>query len=1392
MENRMNPTEFQEKHIWRVLSSYFQQNTVVDNHIQSYDDFATFGMQRIIDQDPVIAVPNYTVRFGKICLAPPQVIEEDRTLKPLYPNDARMRDLDYDSAICCDITETFVEGNEKEEKHHYRVVLGRIPVMLNSSICNLKKLSSSERIAKGECSKDSGGYFIINGNERVLVAQMRNAYNQVMVLKHKNQEKYRLMAEVRSMSDETGHSVLVQAMLGTDDRKLQFSIPYIKEPIPIGIIFKSLGYIEDREIINLIGLDSEKSAKYLRYILRDCFFCKTQPEALAYLGKFSLNPISSGKEVDYARQIIDTEMLPHIGITGTAKEKACFLGRMVKKLISTAIGDRDEDVRDSYIHKRVEVSGTLIYDIFRNLYKKFRDNIMVQLEKRKRRPDIISMISRIKLITHSIRQCFSTGNWNVQKNSAYVREGVSQPLDRMTYAATLSHLRRIIIPLGRKGKNTLARKLQQSSFGYICPCECFDPATPILTWGGEIKRADQVKVGDFLVDDKGLPTRVKSTCSGWNEMYRISHSSGNFADYTVTDNHILTLKSACHKKIEFDTTRMGYSVQFLNKDTITYEKRFFQNYLSATQAITMDKSDGIVDISIERYLSLPEEIKKTFRSFKSDVKWPEREIKLDPFEYGKSLTPNDSIDLQYLVNSKTIRTQVLRGLHTNKLYSGSRLFQDMVFLMNSLGYGDTTSSFTLQPRPKSPFVGWQLEGSGRFLLGDCTVTHNTPEGQKIGLVLNYSIMTKFTRKIPKVDVKRALEKCKTITDVEDEKDTEKTAIFLNGSVIGFAKDADDTLKELRMLRKKGFLDKEISISYDVVDDELHIFCDEGRLTRPLLALKNNKLKISPQNNYDWSSLIKDGIIEYVDASEIENAVIAMDTGKLAIQQNDYCEIHPSTILGVMAGMIPFPDHSQSPRNCYQSSMGKQALGIPVLSYNLRADTLLHVMQYPQRPLTTTKLAEMLGMNDMPSGVNAIVAIACYSGWNQEDSVMLNLSSAQRGLFRLTSYHTIDTVERKRDAYTSEVICVPPRNSDPSIKEGEPGYFKRKNANYSLLDENGIVKPRIQSEACYVSKNSEKRFYSYNPATVVKKGDVLIGKVITTSNKNGEETKLDDSIVVQPGEEGTVDRVFITTTPNGYKLVKIVIRVTREPTLGDKLASRAAQKGTIGMIYSQENMPFNSQGIQPDIIINPCCIPSRMTINQLIECVLGKECTMSGEYGDVTPFTENSVNVADKIVGKISSRIKDYGFQSQGYETLYNGMTGEQIKAQIFMGPTYYQRLKHMVDDKLHARARGHVTMLTRQPLEGRARDGGHRFGEMERDCTISHGGTAFLRERLFEVSDPFQIPVCKKCKIVASSDICQSCNDKQVVLCNFPYASKLLHQELTSMQLKILIHPEEK
>lgn len=429
-------------------------------------------------------------------------------------------------------------------------------------------------------------------------------------------------------------------------------------------------------------------------------------------------------------------------------------------------------------------------------------------------------------------------------------------------------------------------------------------------------------------------------------------------------------------------------------------------------------------------------------------------------------------------------------------------------------------------------------------------------------------------------------------------------------------------------------------------------------------------------------------------------------------------------------------------------MVKQAIGF-VPCHNLKTETVSHTLNYPQKPLVTTDIAEVNGFNDYPNGINAIVAIACYTGYNQEDSIILNKASIERGLFGSITYNTY-TAEEKKNGIVEERITVPLDS------------IKTRDCNYGLLAPNGVVRRRQR----------------------VKKGDVIIGKV-TIKNKNEEERVVDSSIVIQAGEEGFVDRI-IDTVKDGCRIVKVVVGQLRLPEIGDKFCSGMAQKGTCGMIYPQEDMPFTADGMTPDIIINPNCIPSRMTINQIISTVMGKLYCIDPkpEYRNGLPFRENS----STILNDLCQSLTKHGFNHSGTEVMYCGFTGKKIKSEIFMGPVYYHRLKHMVADKMHARSHGQVTTLHRQPNCGRSQGGGLRFGEMEKDCMLAHGATKFLNERMFSCSDPFQINVCGDCGSIASTNKkCHSCDSNNIKRCNIPYSSKNLLQELNGMGIKIKI-----
>ena len=660
----------------------------------------------------------------------------------------------------------------------------------------------------------------------------------------------------------------------------------------------------------------------------------------------------------------------------------------------------------------------------------------------------------------------------------------------------------------------------------------------------------------------------------------------------------------------------------------------------------------------------------------------------------------------------------------------------------------------------------------------------TPEGQSCGLVKNLSLMTFVSVGSPAKMIQETLDNYpdfQKLSEVHPSDIRGKSKIFINGSWIGITYQPEIIMRGLLSQRRRATISKEISIVNNFVNKEIRIYTDSGRTQRPLFIVekyknRNNedalKLKITKkdikdleENRINFDQLVDSGIIEYLDVEEEESSMIAMKIHDL-ISHRDYCftythcEIHPAMILGVSASIIPFPDHNQSPRNVYQSAMGKQAIGIYSTNFNMRMDTLANLLFYPQKPLVVTQSMEFLKFKDLPAGINAIVAIMCYTGYNQEDSVIMNQSSIDRGFFRSAFFRTYYTEEKREARLKHETIEVPDNKNCTGLRHGS----------YTKLDCEGLIAP----------------------GTRVSGDDIIIGKTgLCKIEEDDNETenpvikrKQDISEAIRPSESGIIESVMLTTDRQGYKIAKVKCRSVRVPQIGDKFASRHGQKGTIGMTYRQEDLPFTMEGISPDIIVNPHAIPSRMTIGHLIECLSSKVAALRGLEGDATPFT-------DVTVDSISEDLHKLGYQKYGNETVFNGFTGRKIDMLIFFGPTYYQRLKHMVDDKIFSRARGPVQILTRQPTEGRARSGGLRFGEMERDCMISHGASLFLKERLVDVSDKYRVHVCEDCGLIAQADLqsqryyCKLCrntnyNISQVYI---PYACKLLFQELMAMHI---------
>ena len=2282
-----------EDHTWNILGDHFKKKGFVHHQTESYDQFINVGIHRIITEEPEICISTkgdkctgaynqYKVSFSNVYVPKPTVTEDTRVLRSFFPSEARQRDLTYDSPIYATVTETLeVEGKPSEVTEHLRVVLGRIPIMLMSGRCYLTNMTPEDRVSAGECEHDQGGYFIVKGKERVLISQLRGVYNIPLVLEQRAGDKYSYCCEIRSMSEETGHSVLVSAMIGSDDRTLCFSLPYIKDPIPMGVVFKAMGYRSD-QFSELIGMQ-KGAEKYIRLICNDSFFVEEQGDvfdlfasenqgrvatmlnaneetadgkrkilhklkemwnsenkiewvtkatrnnALKFIGQHTNHPVKEAERRDHAEQVVDCEIFPHMGVTSSNRDKAYLLGHIVNKLLSTRLGLRKPDDRDNYVNKRVESPGVLCHELFRQLFKKYISTIVATIEKKKQLPDVMSIIPRLTDITKGFNHCFGTGNWGVPKNS-YVRAGVAQILSRLSYGATLSNLRRVSIPVGKESKNAAIRQINPSQIMYICPVEtpegapvgivlnlslltrisdrtptvlvkevvelcenmshkseytnyqtkvflngillgssenpkdlldelkelrkvkmlpwdvsisyekvdnelhicadegrllrpvfkvenekilvtendgtdwnklvekgyieyidnmeannsviafdekelvkytsdyceispammlgvmasiipfpdhsqCIFKDEPVYMANGTVKKICEVQVGDEVITfhpetQQQSITKVSHTYTNKTDkqLFEITTLSGRKITATF-DHRFMTIDGWKRvEEIEVGKTLVGVSTEpkpvsnLVDDYVILTKEQFIERCLNAqikesfvtkyaseisfpikstdtnlyiisrlfgfisTYCCIFSRKDGVrltVDFNDKNNDILFNEdverlgfkyTKKKVNGYSSTIKYsgafPALFIALEiniSFEKYKSLpywikNGSDLVKREFLAgfqggseskiyitcdSSNTLDidmrpTRHITGEEDDTVDSVMQFMNDIVQLLryfkiktsdakyedefvsyqicdsshiNLIEYFDIVGyRYDLRKNINSGFyveylkhlenksqydkigldewinlVKWKsttlfipLESkiesletiisdittestNQSFLCGDTFCVHNSPRncyqcldtetlvvmadntkkaikdiqigdsvvsvdpntcvqsttkvinqyvretdkeiitvetesGRKITCTVDHPVLTTDGWKhaidaenicvipqqvvysggdedlyiiLPESSVKEKHINYLTNIGLYPIKSTSLPILarmvgylITNGSTGLYDKrpqvqfnfysieDCEDFLKDLHELGFSankvtdvnkiidvifekygkckqiiynnafaslliglvdGYVGKRTTQSYpplmnwikngsDLVKREFlagfqggdklsgvtstkfvfnHIslpsrvdyanslveFMKEMKglfeefdieCSGPFLIKKSQHsqsddvhlfFKNTPLNHINYFEKIgwRYNIFKYVESIRVyeyqktcrnrdpripnsfeswkrqvkDRAIFVKIVSKTKVKGNMIADITTESENHSFIAGDSFCVHN--------SSMGKQAMSMFALSHLTRSDTVVHVLNTPQRPLVGTKAAEMMGFNDMPSGVNCIVAIACYTGFNQEDSVMLNYSAVQRGLFWATTYKT-HSDEEKKQGYNCEKIGLPPLNR------------RKHDANYGLLDENGIVRLR------HPKFKDEKGVVKGGGALFVQKGDVIIGKTSIQSDKSGNEVVTDCSVVIGKGEDGYIDRIFSTITPNGYKLVKVVIRSLRIPEVGDKFASRAAQKGTVGMVYKQEDMPFTREGIVPDIIINPhclsddheiltehgfmnwkevkqgyeqgnlrmagydhksghlvyelptdfilndvktqemieftqkdekvsllvttdhdmfvqeldsnykkvkahellssdtikftgkahsgmegiiksipflellsintyeklmafcelygywlgeggsigflgnsvemytekllddnwlrdrfnilglvlsadyvydvsrcsptskywrsrwciinnnwintlttkknkkymklisewvwnlpsslaclilsgiakkedcnviltkctrfrdkimrlaihcgyschfefendlwkvsytnasdhilhpnnvkkieykgltwCvtmphgfiitrrairnqenvvveasrpiitgqCIPSRMTINQLIESVMGKSCSIDGKYGDATPFTNASKNITEEVCKTLGM----HGYESTGKEKLMNGMTGESM-GMFFIGPVYYQRLKHLVSDKIHARATGPVTTLTRQPLEGRSRDGGQRFGEMERDCHEYH------------------------------------------------------------------------
>ena len=1166
---------------YNIIESYFDGKhleRLVRHQLESYNNFVNYQIQRTIQMfNPVVirSENDYNeqknkyfleifINFTNFKLYPPQIHENNGATKTMLPQEAKLRNFTYASTMTVDINIKYVIRNTENmdnpktvEKFLPKINIGKLPIMIKSSICVLTQNPHITPQETGECSMDCGGYFIIKGSEKTVLGQERAAENRIYVFDGKNTTKWTWIAEIKSVPDFKCISPKqIEMMISSKNNGfgngIYISIPRIKQPIELFIVFRALGVISDKDICSHIILDIDDKGqqnvlKCLQASIIDSNKYMTQEEAMDYITSYvAFTPLNMDKETglrkkqEFAKDVLDSDLFPHCQ---TVKQKIYLLGYMAKKLIQTSLGMFKEDDRDSYVNKRIELTGTLLNNLFRNYFNKLVKEMQKQIVREINNGSWRSMedyeniinatniykIMKSTTIENGINRALSTGDFSIkQSNSSKV--GVAQVLNRLTYVSGLSHLRRINTPLEKSGELIAPRKLHNTTWGFLCPAE-------------------------------------------------------------------------------------------------------------------------------------------------------------------------------------------------------------------------------------------------------------TPEGQSIGVVKNISYMAHIT--IP-TNSSALYDYVNpyiiSVNDTEPIHLSNKVKVFINGCWVGIAENPIELYNEMKDKKYRGIINIYTSITFNYDTLEIRICNDSGRLTRPVLRVRDNRALITSEiidklnkKELSWNDLLTnckldESVIEYIDPEEQNFSMIAMKCKSNYIQdpnayfQYTHCEIHPSTIFGVLASCVPYPEHNQAPRNTYQCAMGKQAMGVYATNYDKRMDKTAYVLNYPTRPLVDTRLMNFIHLNQIPSGTQIHVAIMTHTGYNQEDSVLINKGSLDRGLFLATIYHT--EKDEDKNIIRDEIIrCQPDPAKTKGIKFG----------NYSKLNNDGFIPEN----------------------TLVENRDVIIAKTVPIKENRNDPMKTikyeDQSKTFRTTEETYIDKNYTGRNGDGYNFAKVRVRALRKPIFGDKFSSRHGQKGTVGNIIPECDMPFTKDGHRPDIIINPHAIPSRMTIGQLKETLLGKVLLELGMFGDGTSF-------GNLDVATIANELQKLGYESYGNELLYNGLTGEQLETSIYIGPVFYQRLKHMVTDKQHSRSIGPMVNLTRQPAEGRSRDGGFRIGEMERDVMIAHGISRFCRERMYNVSDKYSTHVCNKCGMIASYNdgqknrmyntadfsihFCKTCdNHTDFSKVEIPYAYKLMSQELQTINV---------
>lgn len=1588
-----------------VMASYFAEKGPAFHQFDSYQHLVDKMLQEIIDETPSIYIKTkttqYKATFGQVYLERACFTDENRVTKFIYPQEARLRDLTYESPVFVDIIEEFWELNEHEQFEKVNTIdnrknlLMKIPVMVRSSLCNLHRLSMDECIQKGECSNDPGGYFIINGKERVLVCQERLNYNQVYVFGG-NDEKIPYVAEIRSMSRETGHSVLVQAKMNHEGKNICFSLPYMSKDIAAGAVFKALN-MDSSDILRFIQPSTKEEAVFVERLIRESIQYTNKKKAIQYISKASLHKVEDDEErcITYTEQVIENELFPHMGIS-TPTEKCIILGDMLNKLFRVFLKTRLEDDRDNVSLKRIEGPGVLIGDLFRMSMKRYCDNLKKYLEKRQ---DIITAMNRTNSITAVLKHTFSTGNWAAQKNT-YVRTGVSQVINHLTYPGTISHLRRVVIPVGKEGKNVKIRQIHPSQAFFIdiiespegksigivknlallCNIttgvnsilirELIEKCENMVSCETYMERCDwwRIYLNGTLIGITHCPEELYGELREFRDMNIFSNQVSFYMDeddheirvfcdpgryirpvLTVQPGNILTLTK---KHI---TDKMTWT-DMLDQDIVRYiDSNEVENSLIAMTP------DDLIKHSNHDYDYCEIHPSAMLGVCSAVIPYPEHNQ--SPRLVYQSSMVKQALGVYSLAFQHRFDT-VTHVMHYPQKPMVSTKFDEMLKYDEMLtGCNPIVAIAT--------YGGWNQEDSvmlnrsavdrGMFV-HTCYKTLVVEEHKKTNSsferievpppssqnkTMNYSKLGPNGIAVKGVPVQKGdIIIGKTLTKVQKDED-EKTdcSLAVGNGEEGIVDEIWEGLNEdgykmvkvrIRQLRVPEVGDKfasrssqkgvcglmltqedmpftESGMTPDIIINP-HCFTAENQvslfngLSRKIGDLrqgegvwtydnKKNGLTCRPNMGMEWKGFRKvvkltfqDGRTirctpdhkffttdqRWVEAKDLnfehdrivmglegvedvnygdekgwklqtENFTFSCDTNEsreramafariLGHVLTDGCVHQSKRNLTDFSCPINF-GHSidaeicvkdielitgKTPKICTSGENGMASTYVVYTPYELcqsigmldgitigrktrqDSDWPTFVKECPKSILREFLASMFGGDGHAPyiQGSNGTQPVAVKFAKSIHESFKVSFEEKMKNLCSLLNQFDVDAcIERIREfqndrdeLFYSYYIII--RNSLKFSQAIGFRYCTEKMSRLCLYKSYMEFQERVKKQSTRILSLVDQ--YSVNMAVhralekareEFLKTEPALNEYYSLSSMNqiGNRRKKNRSSDVLHLSY----RYFPTFTEYLNDLgcsewySKSEYITTREKQVLPTFHMRPIRIDDVGEddVYCIGVEEFHNFLCNGGTVRN--CVPSRMTMSQMIEMLLGKTGALAGKIGDSTAFTKSSINPVESI----AKQLAEFGFERYGSERMMSGYTGEMMQAEIFIGTAYYQRLKHLVKDKLHSRARGNVTMMHHQPSEGRSKDGGLRTGEMERDALIAHGGSAFIQETFFDMSDVYQVNVCDHCGgMVSSAKECRTCRTGDIAKTNIPYCAKLLLQELQALGVSIKIN----